>query len=532
MTTTDAVLLPYQQRWISDTSNVKVIEKSRQIGITWAEAADSVLKAATAGRGGKDTWYIGANEEGALEFMQDCTFWVKQYQEVATEVTAVSKRELVSEGVVFPEEVIQSEKDILAYRIKLASGYRVTGLTSRPTNLRGKKGRVILDEFAFHPNPMELLKAAIALLMWGGSVHVISTHDGVTNAFNQLIEEVKSGKRPYSLHKVTFDDAIADGLYKRICLMTDKKWSVKGQERWRQDMIDQYGDDADEELFCNPKAGGGAYIPPLLVEARMDKRYSVVRLALPDEFNIKSQSRQLTEIQEWLNESIYPLLNALPRTQKSYYGMDFGRTGDISAIAIVLEDDQLGLTVEGKVRLYCPLITELRNVPIKRQEQILYGVIDHLPNFCGGASDARGNGTALAEFAETKYGASRIEKVMPSQPWYLEAMPDYKKALEDERLRMPYDEDIKTDHAAIEEHNGVPKVPERSRYKGKDGKKRHGDAAIALVLANYAARKKSGKILKQDAEDEKVRDFFEAARRRQERTLEGRSSAREIRGYF
>jgi phage FluMu gp28-like protein len=31
-----------------------------------------------------------------------------------------------------------------------------------PTNLRGKKGRVILDEFAFHPEPMQLMKAAIA----------------------------------------------------------------------------------------------------------------------------------------------------------------------------------------------------------------------------------------------------------------------------------------------------------------------------------------------------------------------------------
>ncbi|EAC1890545.1 hypothetical protein JT609_003525 [Escherichia coli] len=31
-----AVLMPYQQRWVADTSPLKVIEKSRRTGITWA----------------------------------------------------------------------------------------------------------------------------------------------------------------------------------------------------------------------------------------------------------------------------------------------------------------------------------------------------------------------------------------------------------------------------------------------------------------------------------------------------------------
>ena len=30
-----AVLMPYQQRWVADTSPLKVIEKSRRTGITW-----------------------------------------------------------------------------------------------------------------------------------------------------------------------------------------------------------------------------------------------------------------------------------------------------------------------------------------------------------------------------------------------------------------------------------------------------------------------------------------------------------------
>lgn len=44
----EAVLLPYQRDWIADTSQVKVCEKSRRIGLSWAEAADAALTAASA----------------------------------------------------------------------------------------------------------------------------------------------------------------------------------------------------------------------------------------------------------------------------------------------------------------------------------------------------------------------------------------------------------------------------------------------------------------------------------------------------
>ena len=47
------VLLPYQKKWLADKSPVKVIEKSRRIGLTWAQALDDVITAATSGREGK-----------------------------------------------------------------------------------------------------------------------------------------------------------------------------------------------------------------------------------------------------------------------------------------------------------------------------------------------------------------------------------------------------------------------------------------------------------------------------------------------
>lgn len=44
----------YQQRWVADASPLKVIEKSRRTGITWAEASDNVLTAASSAPAGWD----------------------------------------------------------------------------------------------------------------------------------------------------------------------------------------------------------------------------------------------------------------------------------------------------------------------------------------------------------------------------------------------------------------------------------------------------------------------------------------------
>jgi len=50
-------------------------------------------------------------------------------------------------------------KDILSFRVTFASGHRVTALSM--TILRGKRGKVVIDEFAFHRQG--LMKAALAL---------------------------------------------------------------------------------------------------------------------------------------------------------------------------------------------------------------------------------------------------------------------------------------------------------------------------------------------------------------------------------
>jgi phage FluMu gp28-like protein len=142
-----------------------------------------------------------------------------------------------------------------------------------------------------------------------------------------------------------------------------------------------------------------------------------------------------------------------------------------------------------------PFVIELRNVPFRQQEQVAFYLIDRLPNFIGGAFDARGNGQFLAEFAMQRYGPSRIQQVMLTEGWYREHMPPVKAALEDGNLdKLPKDEDFLGDLRLVQVIKGVPRIPEtRTSEKGSsDGRqdiaKRHGDAAVALALAYFASR--------------------------------------------
>jgi len=115
-------------------------------------------------------------------------------------------------------------------------------------------------------------------------------------------------------------------------------------------------------------------------------------------------------------------------------------------------------------------------------------VIDGLPNFSGGANDARGNGQYLAEVAAQKYGAEYIARVMLTQEWYRDNMPRYKAAFEDAEITLPRDEGILTDHRAVQNVNGVPKVPDNGHTTDKkDGGQRHGDSAISGALSWFAS---------------------------------------------
>ena len=486
--------LLYQQRWAADTSPVKVMEKSRRIGLSWSEAADDSLFAAEAA--GSDVWYIGYNKDMAEEFIGDCADWVKKYQLAA--------------GAVEEEILADEDKDILTFRIKFASGNKIVALSSRPSNLRGKAGLVVIDEAAFHDDLKELIKAAMALLMWGGQVRIISTHNGDANPFNELINDIRAGRIPYSLHRVTLDDALADGLYQRICLTLNRQWSPEAEAKWRTDLVDFYGEAAQEELFCIPSQGSGTYLTRAMIEGCMSAEIPVIRYGQTDEFNEKDDSYRQSVVEAWCEEIMLPLLTGLNPDRQTVFGEDFARSGDLT-IMLPAQETQ-GATWRAI------FILELRNMPFRQQEQICFYIINRLPRFKHGAFDARGNGQYLAEVAMQKYGATRISQVMLSETWYRENMPKYKAAFEDKNWLLAKDADVIEDHRAFKVVKGVAKLPD-TKNTGSDNKKRHGDSGIAGALCWFATYQEGD--MEYDYQPVKKREAKEDDDHRQIKTTAG-----------
>ncbi|AFN29694.1 MULTISPECIES: phage terminase [Klebsiella] len=121
---------------------------------------------------------------------------------------------------------------IAAYRVRFASGFQVAALSSRPANIRGLQGVVIIDEAAFHADVQGVLDAATALLIWGGRIVVISSENGKNNPFHQFCKDIEEGRYgdDAAVLRITFDDAVTNGLYERVCVMKGEAATVEGEK--------------------------------------------------------------------------------------------------------------------------------------------------------------------------------------------------------------------------------------------------------------------------------------------------------------
>ncbi len=322
-------------------------------------------------------------------------------------------------------------------------------------------------------------------MIWGGEVHVVSTHDGVDNPFNSLCMDIRAGKKPYSLHKVTFTDAVEEGLYERVCLRTGKDCTEEGKAAWVAGIYNQYGTAAEEELDCVPSNSGGAWLSRALIEARMVDA-PVLRWKPPSkDFALWPEHLRTAEMLQWLEAQVLPVLKTLDPALRSGFGMDFGRNGDLSVM--------LPFQITQTLRRRFVFALELSDCPFDQQREAIYYIGDRLPRMFAGKLDARGNGQYLAEKAVQKWGAGRIEAVMLSQAWYRDNTAQFKAGLEDNTVELVRDADHLDDLRAFQVVKGIPLLPD-SRTKGQDGRQRHGDAGVAYLLAHAASRSSSSAV--------------------------------------
>lgn len=472
-------LLSYQARTIekleSTACRVLFIEKSRRIGLTFGFAAYAGLRAGREKKaGGMDVMYISYSQEMTREFIDACAMWARAYMDAAAAV----------DEFLFDDSDKEGERSIQAFRIRFASGFEVLALSSAPRSLRGKQGVVMIDEAAFVDSLPELLKAALAFLMWGGQVVVCSTHDGTENEFNKQIQAILAGRSKYDHIRIDFDQALKEGLYERICLVNGKEWTPEGEATWRQEIIDFYGDGADEELFCIPTAGTGAWLPAPLVEARMSIEAKVIRLELPSNFLHLNRIDRATLLAPTLFD-LKAALARLDRGKRHAFGFDFARVADLSVASLLSIDRLLKRTEE--------LTVEMRNVPGDEQKLITRLILEGSPRLVGAAFDATGMGWTVAEdmgrifgLRDADHPAGLVEAIKFSTDWYRINMPPLKAAFEDDAIALIKDDEHMTDLRTVKVVAGVPRVPDLRT--GQGSKKRHGDFAIGLALAHYASR--------------------------------------------
>lgn len=449
-----SLLLPYQGQWVASGLRrgwkLRIAEKSRRIGVTWAEAFRQVLLAAG---GDCNCYYVSTSQILGRDFIDTAAMWARGMEKQR------------------PGQVLDR---VLADKIVFRSGRVLQAVTSSPRALRGKGGDVVVDEAAHHVDLEAMLKAASAVGKWTPyGLTLISTHNGAENLFATTADEVREGRRRGILKTVDLEAACSAGLYRRICSVNRMRWAPELEAAWIADAYAEPG--SDEEYKCIPARGGGVYFRRDLLERR----------TLADEVPIVYVAGALGEdgdeeaIRRWCADNLDPVVAGWPDLP-IYLGVDFARSadGDLSVFAVLAERQDLSRAVVSLV--------ELRGVPYETQWSILRWLVNGAGSRLGAVRlDGASNGGYLAEKAVNYLGEPFALGVSMSLPWKVQHFGRARADLEEGRLWIPRDLDVLRDFGIVRMGpQGVPIMPDKRATKcSRDGGKRHGDAAVAIIAA-------------------------------------------------
>lgn len=209
--------LPYQEKWINDESPLKIAEKSRRVGFTYASSYRMFQKCLRRGKGFIQ-WVSSRDQLTAQELIRDyISMWCKLGNVVAQGLDGKD------------EQIIDQEKGITAFVCTFLNGARIVSLSSTPEAFAGKGGDVFLDEADLHRDSGALIDMAYPCIMWGNQLEIVSAYriDGSKDTpFAKMVADAKKDNpQNASLHRVTIHDAIAQGLVEKINEKTGKTLS-------------------------------------------------------------------------------------------------------------------------------------------------------------------------------------------------------------------------------------------------------------------------------------------------------------------
>lgn len=412
--------LPYQQAWLDDRSRFKIWPKARRIGATYVQAYEDVRDVARAD-GPPDVFFSSADQSAAREYIDYCGMWVKLLDLAARELGEV---------------VLERDEDIKAYIVELASGRRLIGLSSRPAAFRSKGGKLVLDEFAHHADQDAMWRAARPIVQWGYDVRVISTLNGRGNRFWRLSQE----GAPWSVHKVTIEDAVAQGLADRI---TGRVLSPEEREAWL----------AAERAACGDE----------------------------DTWRQEYMCEALDEATAWLTWNLIVACESPQAGEPGryeggdcYVGMDIARRRDLTVIWVLERVGDILWTRE---------VIPLKKASFAEQDAALDSVFRrYTVRRC--CADQTGIGEKPVEDAKRRHGAYRVEGVLFTAAVKQHLATIIRQAFEDRAVRIPEDRGLRDSHHAVRK---VTTQAGNPRFDAERTEAGHADEFWAHALALHAA---------------------------------------------
>ena len=423
--------LPYQVKWLSDPSPVKVWEKARRIGATYVQAYEDVKDCAT--KVVPAVWFSSADESAAKEYIIYCAQWAQVLNIAANDLGQV---------------LLDSDREIRTFAIEFANGTRINALSSNPKAFRSKGGKVVLDEFAHHDNPVALWKAAKPAITWGFPLRILSTHNGQQSLFYRFIKEIEAKKLGWSLHKITVLDAVEQGLLDKI---VGRKTTKSERKEWIDDLRKDCFDENTwlEEYNCIPVDEATAFLPyDLIGSCEMHDL-----IVPPDRL-----------------------------TGDLFLGMDIGRKKDLSVIWLL---ERTGVK-------YTRFIKIFEKASFKVQREALFQLLSH-PNMRRACIDATGLGMQLAEEAQQAFGKYKVEAVTFTSKVKEELAYGLRTDFEDRTIRIPSDPAIREDLHSLRK---ITTSAGNVRFDVMSSEKldSHADRFWALALAAHAGATDQGPI--------------------------------------
>jgi len=434
-------LRPYQQRWIDDNTRFKCAVKSARIGYSFATAYRRVQISMLIP--GRTTTVLSASKAQSVEFVETCAKLVELMggtaQHVANEdfVDAIGRIEAIQSKITFP------------------NGSRIIALPANPRTARGYPGDAVLDEFGHHEDSYAIFAAVFRQVALGNSLEVLSTPNGEQGKFFDIARNLglEMGVAPSTLpvkkdgwsgHWVDVYAAVAEGCPIDIEGM---RKGLNDEDTWNQ------------EFCCVFLKSTGAWLALDLIAACEDAGATI---DLPPDFHPRGA------------------LHA---------GIDVGRSHDATCLWL---DEKIGDVA------WTRAIVKLHAMTFPEQVKRLNPIVRMTTR---SAIDATGMGIGLYDLLNLEnmgrlMGVSFAGSNDNGVKMKTDLAIRIKKRMEQQRSRIPYDPQIRTELQAIKRQataSGVtfdaPRIEVDTAVAGGVKQKRyaHADAFWAKALADLAA---------------------------------------------